>query len=79
VRTVAIVTDKGKAKRYERGERHWRETFSCGHTQLTVTFIGDFDFEASHRDLPAVCYQCPARTLVKRESTVAIPLAEWAE
>lgn len=39
-------------------ERHWWVTYSCGHEEEITTFIGDFDYERAHRDLPDICRFC---------------------
>lgn len=67
-------------ERYEQGERLWREHFSCGHTQLIFTFVGDFDFFASRKSFPGFCMQCYPRFPGKRVELVSaeeVPVEEW--
>jgi hypothetical protein len=60
---------------YAQGHRLWRETYTCGHTLLVRTFIGDFDFARAHAGLPAFCRECDQ--LVGWDSAVEIPPEEW--
>jgi hypothetical protein len=65
---------------YEAGQRLWRLELACGHTQEVWTFVGDFDYAASHFGLPEVCSECPVgQHLTELVSVTLLPIEEWSD
>lgn len=66
---------------YDQGERRWLDTYSCGHQDVTTTFVGDFDRPEARVGDPARCFLCwppgssPVLTFVV--DVKAIPIKEW--